>query len=305
MRIFMTGGTGFVGSMLTKRLTERGHAVTLLTRKIRTDHPVPEGVAMTEGNPTEPGGWQKEVADHDVIINLAGASIFRRWTDAEKRRIHDSRIETTRNLVNALGPRKGMKTTLLSTSAVGYYGFHGDETLNEESLPGKDFLASVSREWEETALKAEALGVRVVLCRFGIVLGAGGGALGEMIPIFNKGLGSPLGNGKQWFSWIHQMDLVRIFLFLMEREDLSGSFNCTSPEPVRNKELTEFLGEALGKPIFMPSVPGFVIRMIKGEFGNVLLKGQKVLPEKLLNAGFRFQYPDLKNALRDLLHPAP
>ena len=222
MRIFMTGGTGFVGSMLTKRLTERGHAVTLLTRKIRTDHPVPEGVAMTEGNPTEPGGWQKEVADHDVIINLAGASIFRRWTDAEKRRIHDSRIETTRNLVNALGPRNGMKTTLLSTSAVGYYGFHGDETLNEESLPGKDFLASVSREWEGTALKAEALGVRVVLCRFGIVLGAGGGALGEMIPIFNKGLGSPLGNGKQWFSWIHQMDLVRIFLFLMEREDLSG-----------------------------------------------------------------------------------
>ena len=305
MRVFVTGGTGFVGSMLTKRLTERGHAVTLLTRKIRTDHPVPEGVAMTEGNPTEPGGWQKEVADHDVIINLAGASIFRRWTDAEKRRIHDSRIETTRNLVNALGPRKGMKTTLLSTSAVGYYGFHGDETLNEESLPGKDFLASVSREWEGTALKAEALGVRVVLCRFGIVLGAGGGALGEMIPIFNKGLGSPLGNGKQWFSWIHQMDLVRIFLFLMEREDLSGSFNCTSPEPVRNKELTEFLGEALGKPTFMPSVPGFVIRMIKGEFGNVLLKGQKVLPEKLLNAGFQFQYPDLKNALRDLLHPAP
>jgi uncharacterized protein len=301
MRVFMTGGTGFVGSVLTKNLTKQGHAVTLLTRKIRKARSALPEVFMVEGNPTEPGHWQKIVADHEVIINLAGASIFRRWTDAEKRRIHDSRIQTTINLVNALERRKGLKTTLLSTSAVGYYGFHGDETLNEESPPGKDFLASVAREWEETALRAETLGVRVALCRFGIVLGSGGGALSEMIPIFNKGLGSPLGSGRQWFSWIHQMDLVRIFLFLMQREDLSGPFNCTAPEPARNKDLTEVLGEALGKPTFMPSVPGFVIRMIKGEFGNVLLKGQKVLPEKLLNEGFLFQYPDLESALRDLL----
>ena len=305
MRVFMTGGTGFVGSALTESLTKQGHAVTLLTRKIRKGRPVFPGVSMVEGNPTEPGAWRKEVADHEVIINLAGASIFRRWTDAEKHLIHDSRIETTRNLVNALEGRKGMKTTLLSTSAVGYYGFHGDETLNEESLPGNDFLASVTREWEEEALRAEALGARVVLCRFGIVLGSGGGALGEMIPIFNKGLGSPLGNGRQWFSWIHQMDLVRIFLFLMEREDLSGPFNCTAPEPVRNKDLTDVLGEVLGKPTFMPSVPGFVIRMIKGEFGNVLLKGQRVLPEKLLKNGFQFQYPDLLSTLQNLFPPAP
>jgi uncharacterized protein (TIGR01777 family) len=305
MRVFMTGGTGFVGSALTESLTKQGHAVTLLTRKIRKGRPVLPGVSMVEGNPTEPGAWRKEVADHEVIINLAGASIFRRWTDAEKRLIHDSRIETTRNLVNALEGRKGMKTTLLSTSAVGYYGFHGDETLNEETLPGNDFLASVTREWEEEALRAEALGARVILCRFGIVLGSGGGALGEMIPIFNKGLGSPLGSGRQWFSWIHQMDLVRIFLFLMERENLSGPFNCTAPEPVRNKDLTDVLGEVLGKPTFMPSVPSFVIRMIKGEFGNVLLKGQRVLPEKLMEAGFQFQYPDLLNTLQNLFPPAP
>jgi uncharacterized protein len=301
MRIFMTGGTGFVGSALTKKLTKQGHAVTLLTREIRKNRSVPPGVSMVEGNPTEAGSWQETVANHEVIINLAGASIFSRWTDAEKDRIHESRIETTRNLVNALEGRKGMKTTLLSTSAVGYYGFRGEETLNEACLPGQDFLASVAREWEETALRAEAIGARVVLCRFGIVLGIGGGALGEMIPIFNKGLGSPLGNGRQWFSWIHQMDLVRIFLFLMEREDLSGPFNCAAPEPVRNKDLTKILGEALGKPTFMPSVPGFLIRMVKGEFGNVLLKGQKVFPEKLLNAGFQFQYPDLLSALQNLL----
>ena len=302
MRIFMTGGTGFVGSALTKNLTEQGHSVTLLTRKIRKSAAaLPSGVSMVEGNPTEPGPWQETLANHEVVVNLAGASIFRRWTRDEKRRIRDTRIQTTTNLVNAFERRKGMKTTLLSTSAVGYYGFHGDEALDESRPPGNDFLASVAREWEETALKAERLGVRVALCRFGIVLGADGGALGEMIPIFKKGLGSPLGSGKQWFSWIHQQDLVRIFLFLIEREDLSGPFNCAAPEPVQNQELTRMLGKVLGKPTFMPSVPGFVIRMVKGEFGSVLLKGQKVLPEKLQKAGFQFQYPNLSGALRDLL----
>ena len=301
MRVFMTGGTGFVGSALTKKLTKQGHLVTLLTRKIRKSRPMPSGVSMVEGNPVEPGPWQENLADHEVVVNLAGASIFSRWTRDKKRLIHDSRIKTTANVVTAIERRKGMKTTLLSTSAAGYYGFHGDEALDEESPPGTDFLASVAREWEETALKAEAAGAKVVLCRFGIVLGSGGGALGEMVPIFEKGLGSPLGSGKQWFSWIHQQDLVRIFLFLMRREDLSGPFNCAAPEPVRNKELTRMLGNVLGKPIFMPSVPGFVIRMLKGEFGNVLLNGQKMLPEKLLRAGFQFQYPDLSRALQNLL----
>lgn len=301
MRVFMTGGTGFVGSVLTGKLIEQGHEVTLLTRKIRETHPVFSGGFMVEGNPAEPGPWQEKVADHEIVINLAGASIFRRWTRAEKRLIYDSRIETTRNLVNALEGRNVRKTTLLSASAVGYYGFRGDETLNEDCPPGKDFLASVAREWEAAALKAETLGARVLVCRFGIVLGPGGGALGEMIPLFKKGLGSPLGSGRQWFSWIHQKDLVRIFLFLMERKDLSGPFNCTAPDPVRNKNLAEILGEALGRPVFMPAVPGFVVRMVKGEFGNVLLKGQRVAPERLLKEGFQFRFPDLKSALGDLL----
>ena len=299
----MTGGTGFVGSALTERLTEQGHAVTLLTRKIKKSHPVPRGVFVVEGDPMEPGSWQGKVPDHDVIINLAGASIFSRWTDAEKRLIRDSRIQTTTHLVNALEPRTGMKTTLLSTSAVGYYGFHGDEALNEDTPPGKDFLAGVARDWEMAASKAMAFGVRVALCRFGIVLGSGAGALGEMVPIFKKGLGSALGSGKQWFSWIHQVDLVRIFLFLMEHEDLSGPFNCTAPEPVQNEALTKALANVLEKPSFMPSVPGFLIRMVKGEFGNVLLKGQRVIPEKLLSSGFQFKYPNISDALTDLLNP--
>ena len=303
MRVFVTGGTGFVGSMLTRGLVSKGHGVTLLTRKIKKSRTVPRGVCMLEGDPGEPGSWQKKVPDHDVVINLAGASIFSRWTHAEKRLIRDSRIQTTTHLVNALEPRTGMKTTLLSTSAVGYYGFHGDETLNEDTPSGKDFLAVVARDWEIAASKATAFGVRVALCRFGIVLGSGGGALGEMVPIFKKGLGSPLGSGEQWFSWIHQMDLVRILLFLMEHEDLSGPFNCTAPEPVRNRALTKILAKVLERPAIMPSVPGFLIRMAKGEFGNVLLKGQKVMPERLLNAGFQFEYPNIVGALQDLLNP--
>ena len=237
MRVFMTGGTGFVGSTLSGNLAREGHGVTLLTRKIGKNRPLPQGVSMVEGDPTEPGGWQETVGNHDAVVNLAGASIFRRWTDSEKRLIRDSRIETTRNLVNAIAAGNGKNRTLLSASAVGYYGFHEDETVNEEAPPGKDFLAGVARDWEAEALKAQTPGTRVVLCRFGIVMGSGGGALQEMLPIFKKGLGSPLGSGNQWFSWIHQMDLVRIFMFLLERAELSGPFNCTTPEPVRNKDL--------------------------------------------------------------------
>lgn len=301
MSVFMTGGTGFVGSTLTQKLIQKGHRVTLLTRKIKEDRAVPKGVRMLEGDPAKPGPWQDRVADHDIIINLAGASIFSRWTEAEKKRIRDSRILTTRHLVQALTARQGKKTALLSTSAVGYYGFCGDEALDEESHSGDDFLATLSRDWEREALKAESLGVRVVLCRFGIVLGKKGGALGEMVPIFKKGLGSALGSGMQWFSWIHEQDLIRIFLFLMERDDFKGPFNCTAPDPVRNKDLTKALAGALGKPAFMPAVPAFIIRMVKGEFGSVLLKGQKVIPEKLLKAGFQFQYPRLQGALENLL----
>ena len=159
MKIFITGGTGFVGSVLTERLTDQGHDVTLLTRKIRKDRPVPGGVFMLEGDSTKEGTWQEKVSEHDVAINLAGASIFTRWTKEEKELIRDSRLRTTENLVNALEGRKDRKTTLLSTSAVGYYGFHGDEELDESTPAGNDFLASLAKDWEEKALKAENFGV--------------------------------------------------------------------------------------------------------------------------------------------------
>ena len=301
MKIFMTGGTGFVGSNLRAWLVHEGHTVTVLTRSVDRKRSFPAGALYLEGDPTKGGEWQQKVAEHDVILNLAGSSIFRRWTESVKEVIRESRILTTRRIVEALAVRKGKKTHLLSTSGVGYYGFHDDEKLAEASPAGDDFLASVSREWEAEALKASEFGVRVVLLRFGIVLGVGGGALKQMIPLFKSYLGSPLGGGGQWFSWIHEQDLAGIYLHLLKETDISGPVNCTAPNPVRNSELTAVLAQTLKRPAFMPAVPEFVIKMAMGEFGSILLKGQRVIPRKLLDGGFRFRFPDLKGALQDLI----
>ncbi len=233
MRIFITGGSGFVGSTLIRKLTDQGHEVTLLTRSIKINGSKSKGVLFLEGDPTEKGAWQEHVSDHEIVINLAGASIFTRWTRKNKKAIRDSRVLTTQNLVEALANNKARETLLLSASAVGYYGSHGDEELDESTPHGDDFLASVTREWEEAAFKAQELGVRVVVCRFGIVLGSKGGALGKIAPIFKWGLGSPLGSGAQWFSWIHEQDLANICLFLVKNKDVSGAINCTAPSPVR------------------------------------------------------------------------
>ena len=231
MKIFITGGTGFVGTSLTKALTAQGHQVTLLTRAIKPGRSLPPGASFLEGNPKETGPWQKAVGEHQAFVNLAGASIFSRWTETSKREMRDSRILTTRNLVSALADRRGQETILLSTSAVGYYGFHEEEEVTEETPPGSDFLALMARDWEAEARKAEAFGVRVIRCRFGIVLGERGGALDQMIPLFSKGLGSPLGTGKQWFPWIHQRDLTRIFLFLLEQKRGRRSHQLHDPQP--------------------------------------------------------------------------
>ena len=301
MKIFMTGGTGFVGTTLTEKLTQEKHQVTILTRALGENRTLPQGATYLQGDPTEKGAWQESVVEHEVIINLAGASIFRRWSEAAKEVIRESRIHTTQNLVEALAARKEKETLLLSTSAIGYYGLHEDEELTEESPAGDNFLASLAQDWEAEALKAEAFGTRVVLPRFGIILGKHGGALGQMVPLFNLWLGSSLGSGEQWFSWIHEEDLTAIYLHLIEEKAITGPINCTAPNPVRNMDLTRALGEVLGKPTFMPAVPGFMIRMVMGEFGSVLLEGQRVLPKRLLDAGFRFKFPKIKKALRDLL----
>ncbi len=301
MRVFMTGGTGFVGTSLSQQLADKGHQVTVLSRSPSRNRIQKQGVTYLQGDPTQEGSWLEQAAEHHAFINLAGASIFRRWTRNAKELMRESRLQTTRNLVSVLAARSDRDTLLLSASAVGYYGFHGDETLKEDSPPGNDYLANLATEWEREALRGMDSGARVLLCRFGIVLGRGGGALAQMVPLFRKGLGSPLGSGSQWFSWIHEKDLVSIFIFLLDQEGMSGPVNCTAPEPVTNKTFTKALGKALRRPTFLPPVPGFLLKMLKGEFGTVLLKGQRVIPRKLMDAGFRFQFPTIEAALHDLV----
>jgi len=302
MKVFMTGGSGFVGSTLTRHLLHLGHEVTLLSRSPSAEKAPVSGLRHLHGDPTAPGPWQEEVGRHDVLINLAGASIFRRWTPKAKEAIRESRLLTTRHLVAPLEGAKDPKTRLLlSTSAVGYYGFCGDDERVEESSPGTDFLAGVARDWEAEALRAEQWGIRVVLCRLGIVLGKKGGALRMMLPLYRFGLGSPLGSGEQWFSWIHQEDLARVYLFLMEEEGIQGAVNCAAPEPVRNREFSRILARILKKPAPLPYTPRFMVRMIMGEFGETLLNGQRVFPRKLLDQGFRFSFPRIREALEDLL----
>ena len=299
MKIFMTGGTGFVGTYLTKRLISAGHEVTILTQPLSGAEVTMAGLSYLLGNPTVRGKWQEAVRNHDVIINLAGASIFSRWTPEHKKILLSSRIETTRNLVEAL-PDSAEHITFFSTSAVGYYGFHEDEELSESSPPGDDFLAKLAYAWEQEALRGQEKGARVVITRFGIVLGKNGGALGQMIPLFNYFLGGPLGSGRQWFSWVHMHDLAEAFLFLLGRKEISGAVNLCAPNPVRNKDLAKAIGKVLHRPSFLPT-PGFMIRLILGEFGSVLLKGQRVLPRRLLEAGFKFRYPEIEAALRNII----
>jgi len=301
MKVFITGGSGFVGKTLTQELTKSGHEVTVLTRAIRKGSSLPRGAVFLEGDPTQEGPWQDRVANHDAFINLAGASIFARWNNRYKKELWKSRIFTTRHLVEAMEARKGKETHLISTSAVGYYGFHDDEPIEESEPPGADFLSRLASDWESAALEARNFDAQVTLCRFGIVMGKRGGALAQMITPFRFWMGAPLGTGRQWMSWIHELDLARIFIFLLGNKDLDGPINCTAPTPLQNREMTKLIGKALGKPVFLPPVPGFVIRLMLGEFGSVILKGQRVYPRRLTDQGFRFTFPTIEEALADLL----
>lgn len=299
MKILMTGGTGFIGPHLCARLLQDGHEVTVLVRGKEDAKGANQGVYLLHGDPTTRGPWQEAVGRHDVVINLAGASIFSKWTETQKKEIRESRVDTTRNIVEAIKAEQAKDLVLFSTSAVGYYGFHGDEELTEESPPGDDFLATVAIDWEREALKAREKGARVVITRFGIVLGKGG-ALGQMIPVFKRFAGGPIGDGRQWFSWVHMKDLTEAFVFLLHHPEISSPVNICSPQPVRNRELARAIGKALHRPSFMPA-PAFVVKLVFGEFGSVILKGQRVVPGRLLQSGFAFHYPEIGKALESIV----
>ncbi len=304
MNVFITGGLGFIGRGLAERLAAAGHGVTLLDRSPAQGERLPDGVSVIPADASSPGSWQDAVAGHDAVINLAGASIFTRWSPGAKKRIHDSRIFVTRNLVDALKRNRDSSVTLISASATGYYGYHGDEELTETDPPGDDFLAGVCREWEAEAMKASESVSRVVIPRFGVVLGSGGGAISVLGRIYRLRLGARLGTGAQWFSWIARDDLASAIIFLMDKQSISGPVNCTSPNPVTNRDLTRALNRAMGTFSLVPPAPAFVLKAVLGEFGDFLLKGQRVLPGRLTREGFSFSLPGIDQALASIFVPA-
>jgi len=302
MRIFITGSNGFVGTHLGRFLLNQGHEVTGLVRTEVRGKSLSKGISYVVGEGTKPGEWQEAVSGHDVLINLAGVPIFKKWTPAYKRLLYDTRILTTRNLVDAIPEARASSVTLLSTSAAGYYGCTGDEELGESSPPGDGFLATLALDWEGEAAKARGKGVRVVITRFGVVLGRDGGALAQMILPFRFFVGGPLGNGRQWFSWIHIEDLCRAALFVVTDKEMSGPVNFTAPGPVNNRDLARAIGKVLRRPSIMPA-PAFMIRLLMGEFGSVILTGQRVVPRLLQSQGFKFKFADIEASLADLLRP--
>jgi uncharacterized protein (TIGR01777 family) len=298
MKILITGGTGFVGSALSKRLLEEGHEVTVIGSSGRCRLEGQPHLTCLAADTTRAGDWQQRVADQEVLINLAGRSVFGLWKESYKKSIYESRVLTTKNLVAALPDTS--KAVLLSASAAGYYGDSGETEITESSPNGDDFLAHVCRDWEKEAGKAAEKGARVALMRFGVVLGSGGGALATMQTPFKLGLGGPLGNGRQWFPWIHLDDLVGAIVFLLSAEDCRGPFNFTAPQQVRQKDFARQLAAALHRPAVLPA-PAFVIRWIMGEFGSSLLQGQKITPQALIDNGYQFAYPDLQPALAEIV----
>ena len=295
MKILITGGSGFVGSNLSKYLLSKGHKITAIGRSDHQSDVQHESYQYISADTTQPGKWQNELEAQDAVVNLTGTTIFKRWTASYKKQIYDSRILTTRNLVASLP--EGKNIIFCSTSGAGYYGNRGEDILKEDEKPGNDFLAEVSVDWEKEAFLAADKEIRVAVMRFGVILGKGGGAMSKMIPAFKSFVGGPLGNGNQWFSWMHIDDLTAAIEFVLEHQEISGPLNFCAPQPARNRELAKALGEVLNRPAFMPA-PAFMIRIAMGEFGNVLLDSQRTIPDKLLHYGFKFKYSDIKKAIQ-------
>lgn len=301
MKFILTGGTGFIGRALRAALTEEGHEVVILTRRSTLENQPGIRTRFTVWSPPNGGVWEKELEGMDGVINLAGEPIVeRRWTAPEKQKILKSRVDATRSIVRAIQNAKKKPPVLVNASAVGYYGFHGDEELTEASPAGRDFLGETCQAWEKEAIRAEAFGTRVVRLRTGIVLEKNGGALAKMLPPFRLGLGGPLGDGRQWMSWIHLDDLIGLILFALKSTEVRGALNGTAPFPVSMKEFTRTLGRVLHRPAIFP-VPGFVLKVFLGEMADILLKGQRVVPKKAMELGFQFRYPRLEEALEAIL----
>jgi uncharacterized protein (TIGR01777 family) len=300
MRALVTGATGLVGRRLLAKLDR---PVVLSRDPTRAGQTLGEfEVTAYAWDPAREAPPVQAFENVEVVFHLAGESIAEgRWTAAKKRRLRDSRVAGTRNLVATLRQLTDTPRVLISASAIGYYGDRDDEVLTESSRAGEGFLPEICIEWEGESQRAVEFGMRVVNPRIGIVLSKDGGALAKMLPLFRSGMASPLGKGRQWVSWIHQEDLVRLLMFAAEQETLSGPVNATAPGPVTNRDFTNTLASVLHRPAFLPPVPRAALLLTMGEFANVLLESQRVSPSLAEQAGYRFEYPDLRDALANLL----
>lgn len=304
MKIAITGATGLVGSHLVAKLNQAGHQILVFTRnpsKAQKVFPASaySSLEIVQYTPQESGEWQKSVSGCDAVVNLAGEPIAERWSAQQKKAIMESRQLGTRKLVEAISMAEQKPQVLVNGSAIGYYGTSETASFTEYHPAGRDFLAQVCQNWEAEAQKVTECGVRLVILRIGIVL-ANGGALGKMIGPFKMFAGGPIGSGKQWFSWIHREDLVNLITQAVNKPEMSGVYNATSPNPVRMGQLCQTLGEVMNRPSWLP-VPDFVLEVLLGDGAIVVLEGQQVLPQKTQSTGFSYQYSELKPALADIV----
>jgi uncharacterized protein (TIGR01777 family) len=290
MKILVTGGTGFVGQSLCPALAADGHEVVILTRQ-----PAPRLPKGGVSSVTRLDGL--DASDFGGVVNLAGAPIGDgRWTEARKKLLLESRVDTTARLVEWMARAKRRPPVLVSASAVGYYGEQGDRLITEDTPPTPGFTHDLCAAWEREAEKAAGLGVRVCLMRIGVVLDQGGGALAKMLPAFRMGAGGRLGTGKHWFPWIHRADVTAICQWLLGNDKARGAYNVGAPNPVTNAEFTRALGRALGRPTVLP-MPEAALKLLFGDMSELLLVSDRMLPKRLLDEGFKFRYPDLDRAL--------
>lgn len=296
--VLISGGTGLVGLALTKMLTEEGYQVTILSRSKKGSS---GNVKYVSWDPSQRKLDQEVIKNADHIINLAGANVGdKRWTERYKKLIYDSRIDSTRLLVETVNQTTNPVKTFINASASGYYGSR-DEQVTEDSTPGEDFLAKVCLDWENEVHQLTAPNTRKVILRMGIILSAKGGALQQLVSPVKLGAAAPLGSGKQMMPWIHIDDLCRMYLFAIKEANVSGAINAVAPNPVSNKTMTQTIAGKLQKPMFLPNVPGFALKILVGEFAETLLANQNLSAEKIQKKGFEFKFPSIDKALENLL----
>ena len=302
MRVVIAGGTGLIGRALSKALLDRGDEVFLLSRDPHRVADLPAGAQIRRWDAVSPRGWTDLIGSDTAIVNLAGESLTSgRWTPERKRRIQASRVDAGKAIVATVAAATEQPKVVIQASAVGYYGPHGHEEVTEDAPPGSDFLARVCVEWENSTLAVESVGVRRAAIRTGVVLSRRGGALPPLLMPFRLFVGGPIGTGQQEISWIHIADEIGAILFLLDTEAAAGPFNLTAPEPLTNVRFARTIGRVLGRPSFVPA-PAFIFRLAFGEMSTVLLDGQRAVPRRLLESGFRFRFPLAQDALLDALY---